>query len=347
MTSLERTLTVINSGIPDRVPVALHNFLMASRMAGFGLRECLAKGELLAEAQLVAWRRFGHDVMLVENGTTAMAQALGCEVVFGDEVAPRIAVPVLKTLEDVEKLVVPDPNTTYPLCEVIKAVKILRRELGEQVFIMGRSDQAPMALAAALRGHGTFWMDLGENEKPELIAKLLDFCVETTTRYALALRDAGAHGTCIGEVGSDVVSPAMYRKLVLPRLQRFFAATGPAFPSAVHQCGDTTAVLPEMVASGARILELDPKTDMHKAKQETQGKTTILGMVDPANVLHRGTPALVAQKSREALEILAPGGGFLIGPGCALVPETPEENVEALIETAHRYGDYRADGTLE
>jgi uroporphyrinogen decarboxylase len=44
--------------------------------------------------------------------------------------------------------------------------------------------------------------------------------------------------------------------------------------------------------------------------------------------------------------VLAPGGGLILGPGCALPPTTPPENVHALIETAHRYGRYRADGQL-
>ena len=69
-------------------------------------------------------------------------------------------------------------------------------------------------------------------------------------------------------------------------------------------------------------------------------------MVDPANVLHRGTPALVTEKSRAAIEILAPGGGFTIGPGFAFMPDTPEENVAALLESTAKFGRYRPDGTL-
>ncbi|MHB9038581.1 MAG: uroporphyrinogen decarboxylase family protein [Armatimonadota bacterium] len=347
MTSLERTMTVITGGIPDRVPTDLHNFLMASRMAGIPLSECLNSGESMAEAQLVAWRCFKHDMLLVENGTTAVAQALGCGIAFSETVAPRILEPSLKSLSDIDRIEIPNPEEEHPMREVIEAVRILRKELGDRAFIMGRADQAPMALAAAIRGHESFWLDLGLCEDISLIERVLDVCTEVTIRYALALQEAGAHGTCIGEVGSDIVSPAMYRSLVLPRLKKFFSAMRRAgFPAALHQCGDSEAVLPEMVASGADILELDPSTSMKIAKQASMGKTTVLGMVDPANVLHRGTPELVERKSREALEVMAPGGGFILGPGCALMPETPEENVMALIETAREYGAYNPDGTL-
>ena len=347
MTSLERVMTVISGGIPDRVPTDLHNFLLAARMACIPLAECMQNGELLAESQIVAWRVFKHDMLLVENGTAALAQAMGCGVMYANDAAPLVVEPVLKNLEDVHKLRVPDPEKDQPLPQVLKAVSILKREFGDRVFIMGRADQGPMALAAALRGYSQFFLDLGEEQNDPLIEQLLDICVAADIRYALALREAGAHGTSLGELGSDTISPAMYRRLGLPRLRAFYSAMQEKrFPASLHQCGNTAAVLSDMVSSGASILEFDPCTDARTAKETTRKKTTILGMVDPANVLARGTPALVEEKSCEAIEVLAPGGGFILGPGCALTPETPETNVKTLVECAVRFGRYRPDGTL-
>jgi uroporphyrinogen decarboxylase len=54
-----------------------------------------------------------------------------------------------------------------------------------------------------------------------------------------------------------------------------------------------------------------------------------------------GTPDLVGEQCREALEVLAPGGGFILGPGCALPAITPDENIDAMIESAHKYGTYQ------
>jgi uroporphyrinogen decarboxylase len=347
MTSLERVMTVISGEIPDRVPTDLHNFLMATRTAGIPLAECMQNGELLAESQIVAWRVFKHDMLLVENGTAALGQAMGCGVVYADDAAPSVVDPVLKSLEDVNELRLPDPEKDQPLPQILKAVSVLKREFGDRVFIMGRADQGPMALAAALRGYSQFFLDLGEEKNGPLIERLLDICVEANIRYALALREAGAHGTSLGELGSDTISPAVYRRLGLPRLRKFYVAMQEKrFPASLHQCGNTAAVLSDMVLSGASILELDPRTDARAAKETTRKKTTILGMVDPANVLDRGTPALVQEKSREAIEVLAPGGGFILGPGCALTPETPKANVKVLVECAAQFGRYRPDGTL-
>ena len=60
MTSLERTLAVLDHRVPDRVPVALHNFLMACHSVGGDFGETLQSGELLAEAHLAAWMCFSN-----------------------------------------------------------------------------------------------------------------------------------------------------------------------------------------------------------------------------------------------------------------------------------------------
>ncbi len=345
MNSRERVFEVLAGRIPDRVPMALHNYVHAIRISAFPLSECLQKGELLAESQLRAWKEFGQDVIQVENGTTAMAQAMGCEVEYSDHMAPRVVGPVIKTRADAGLIRIPDPNRDQPLAALVEAVRILRKEVGDSAFIVGRADQAPLAQAAAIRGYEQFFMDLYDD--PMLAGQLADMCLEATTRLALALKAAGADSTCIGEFGSDTISPSIYRDLALPRLKKFFGTMRKnGFPAHLHQCGNTKAVLRYMSESGATVLELDTHTDIHSVRELAGGEVTIHGMVDPANVITRGTPLLVQEKSLEALRILGPGGRFLIGPGCALSPETPVENVHALLETVKHWGTYRQDGAL-
>jgi MtaA/CmuA family methyltransferase len=287
-------------------------------------------------------------MLLVENGTAALAEAMGCGVIYPDDTAPLAVEPALRDLKDIDRLQPPDPERDFPLNEVLKAVAILRREFGDRVFVMGRADQGPMSLAAMLRGHSQFFLDIAEESNAPLVGRLMDVCVEAGVRYAMALRAAGAHGTSLGELGSDTISPAMYRRFTVPRLSRFYGAMREAdFPGSLHQCGNTVSVLDDMATTGAAILELDPATSLRQAKEKTRGRAAVLGMVDPANVLERGTPATVAAKSLEAIEVLAPGGGFILGPGCALTPETPEENVKTLLESAERFGRYNPDGSLK
>jgi uroporphyrinogen decarboxylase len=348
MTSLERTMATIRHRIPDRVPVDLHNFLSTITYAGFSMAQALQDGEMLAEAQIRFWRDFRHDVLLVENGVVAEAGACGCVIEYPDDGPARVSEHILAGgLEKVADLAVPDPWISPGTSVVLKAVQVLRRELGDQVYIMGRADQGPAALAAALRGYEQFIIDLAQNEHTEAIARLLGFCVQVQRRYMTALRDAGAHGTSMGEMGVDIIGPRLYRVFAHPYDRQVISGIGSLdFPVALHICGDATRILPEMVATGAQILELDYKTDKEAAKSALRGKATFLGPVNPELIWAAGAPSEVEDAARQALEVLAPGGEFILGPGCALGHTTPADNIHALIETAWKYGVYNSDGTL-
>jgi MtaA/CmuA family methyltransferase len=349
LTSLERCQAVIRGDIPDRVPVDLHNFLVTIAYAGMPMAEALQDGEMMAAAQLKFWRDFQQDMLLVENGVVAEAQACGCQVEYLDDGPARVSGHILAGgLEKIDSLEVPDPFSTPPMCEVLKAVRILVQEVGNRVFIMGRADQGPGALALALRGYERFILDLALNEQPALIHKVLDYCVRVQTRYALALKEAGAHGTATGGLGVSLLSPQIYRQVEQPYERRFIQAVSRSeFPAALHICGDATPILAEMVATGAPILELDYKTDIRVAKKILQGKSVFLGPVNPELMWETRDPQVVQEAARVAMEVLAPGGGFILGPGCALGYDTPAENMHALIETAWKFGQYHPDGSLK
>ncbi len=312
------------------------------------MSQVLQNGEMMAEAQMMFWREFKQDMLLVENGVVAAAGACGCEVTFYDDGPPRVSGHVLAGgLELVESLEIPDPETTPPMCHVIQAVRILRRALGERVFIMGRADQGPGALALALRGYERFLLDLAEGEQMGRVHQMLEYCVKVQTRYALALKKAGAHGTATGGLGVSLLSPRLYREIEQPYEKRFIRAVSQCdFPAALHICGDATPILDGMLDTGAPILELDYKTDMIKAKEMSLGRATILGPINPELLWEAKDPSLVLEAARQAITILAPGGGFILGPGCALGYDTPAENLHAVVEAAQRFGRYHNDGSL-
>jgi MtaA/CmuA family methyltransferase len=342
MNAIERVGATISLRTPDRVPVDLHNFQPAAFAMGVSMAEVFQDGELLAEAMLKAWREFGHDMILLENGTACNAQACGVQVVYRDDAAPAAHIPVITSLEEVEKLQVPDPYITFPMCEIIKATRILSAEVGDQVWICGRADQGPMDLASQLIGMETLMLEIATGEKADLVHKLLDYAREVATRYAFALIESGARSTSIGEpvAGPDVMSPRHYRKYAQPQEKRMaddLRAHGIILHN--HICGNTIPIINDFIATGAQVLEIDHKTDMQKAKDAGRGKTIFLGPVNTA-VMASGTPQEVEDACREAIAILGADGGLILGPGCALSPETPADNIHALVESAVKYGRY-------
>jgi uroporphyrinogen decarboxylase len=350
MTAVERVETVLRGGIPDRVPVDLHNFLMTAQASGLPFPEYLQNGEAMAEGQLKAWREFGHDVLVLENGTAALAEACGVGVEYLDNSAPVARRPAIQSLDEVDKLVVPDPYQAHPLKENLKATRLVVQAVGQAGFVMGRADQGPFSLASMLLGIEKFLLALSNRANGPRLHHLLAFCEEVVFRYAVAQMEQGAHITSIGESlsGPDVCSPRTYREYewgyARHLTERLKAAN---IRLAYHICGNATRIVDDMVSTGAAVLELDYKCDLPAIKAATQGRATILGVIDPSEVLARGELEAVAAKVREELAVLAPGGGLILGPGCALPPKTPPANIHALMDTAHRYGVYCADGQLQ
>jgi uroporphyrinogen decarboxylase len=341
MNSIERVSAAIELRTPDRVPVDLHNFLPAAQAYGRPFIETFKEGELLAQAMLDAWREFGHDMILLENGTGCNAEACGAEVSYRDDASPVAEKPLISSLDEVPGLKVPDPETTFPQCEIIKATRILSGEIGEEAWIVARADQGPFDLAAQLFGMENLMMAMAMGETDGVNA-LLSYCREVTTRYAFALLDAGGRSTSIGEPvsGPGLISPRDYQRFAMPQ-QRQLVEDVTAYGGVVanHICGDTIPIFEDFMATGAQILEIDHVTDKQAAKDLARGRTCLLGTLD-TNTITMGTPSAVEDEVREAIAILAPDSGFIIGPGCALGPETPSDNIHALIEAAHKYGTY-------
>ena len=346
MNSLERTLTTINGNIPDRIPTDLHNFLPATRMAGYDTIEGLQNGEIIAESHLKAREKFGHDVLLVENGTCAEAEALGCEVRYFEDGPPRVTGNLLEDFADWEDLSVPDPTTTFPLNELLKATEIITDEIGNEAFVMGRGDQGPFALAAALIGYedmikrAAIAVNRNDEAALEEIKGLVKFCKEVNDTFARAQIDAGAHATSFGEFGADILGPNIYKSLIFQFDRDLISGLeDDGITVSLHICGDNTAIIEEMIETGATILEVDHKPDLERVREKTEDEATLLGPVDTELIAHAPVNR-VEEATKEAVEALAPGGRFIAGPGCALGYETTEENIAALIDTAKEFGKY-------
>ena len=343
MNAIERTMLTLQHKIPDRVPVNQYNFLVTARLMGVSsFADFFRDGQAMAEGQIKAWQRFGQDIVTLENGTAALAEACGVNVVYQSETAPVAKEPAIKSLAEVDKLKLPDPYKDPLLKELLKATRIVAEQIGDKACIEGRADQGPFSLACEIRGMTEFMMDLAVGEQEDKIHQLLEYCLQASYRYAVAQIEQGAHFTSIGDSpsGPDMLSPRFYRKYAYPYVKRLVSdLKARGILLSYHICGNATPIVQDMVDSGAAILELDQKADMRLSKVAAQGKTTIMGPIDPSGVLAQGTPELVRQKSREAIEILAPGGGFILSSGCALPATTPDENIAAMIEVAkqHQY----------
>lgn len=139
-------------------------------------------------------------------------------------------------------------------------------------------------------------------------------------------------------------SPAIFRECFVP-LIRQHAGLVHSYQGIYHvyDDGKMMRTLGDYVDAGADVVEtLTPPpvgdVDLAEAKRLYGGRTCLKGYVDLLYVLKMGTAEQVRQTVREAIEVAAPGGGFILGTSDSIREGTPIENVRAYFETAHRYG---------
>lgn len=343
MNSLERCMAVIRGNIPDRVPVCLHNFLMAAKEAGIPLERHLTDPVATAQVHLHAVEKYGYDCVTIDLDTTMLAEAMGARRDSTPGEPGHLAAPAIASLDDVGRLKPADPMRDGRIPVLLEAVRILVREAGGKIAIRANADQGAFALAALLRGMQDFMMDLAAEPDHPGISQLLEIAYQTHIATHRALKAAGAHFTSLGDSasGPDVISPAMFAQFARPyqdRLVRELAADG--IFTVIHICGNTTAILDQLATYPFCGFELDYKTDAARAKATVGADHVLFGNVDPSGVLARGTPAQVRETTRQLIELWKPGGRFILNAGCAIPATTPSENMRAFIETAHEFGRY-------
>jgi MtaA/CmuA family methyltransferase len=334
MNSLQRTISVIRFQPVDKLPVDLHNFLMCAKASGMDYGYFFKDGDAMADAQIKMWQKFHHDVLLLENGTATLAEALGCGVFYRRNEPPAVVRPLLNDIDEVDNLKHEYNTGSYTMLhESLKTTSIVSKQLGDKVFIIGRGDQGPFSLAALLLGMDKLLIEIALGENLSRVHKLLEYCTDFIIKYCIKQIKHGAHCTSIGDstAGPDVVSPRTYEEFAMPYEKRIIDAVHAAGGLiSLHICGNATKIINQMVLTGADILEIDEKTDLMTAKQAACNKTALLGLVSPG-ILRTGSPEVVKDAAGQNIRIMGKVTGFILGPGCALASDTPDENILALI----------------
>jgi uroporphyrinogen decarboxylase len=339
MNGHQRVAAALRGERPDRVPVMLHNFMMAAREAGHTMRAFREDPRTIADSFVRAVETYGYDGVLVDVDTATLAGALGVPVELPEDEPALAHGARLSRLDEVDDLELPDVGRDPRVQAWLEAVRILVREIGGEIYVRGNCDQAPFSLASMMRGAADWMMDLMDEESRERAERLLDHCAEAGLQLLRLMAGTGAHMVSSGDspAGPDLVSPRVYRTFALPWEKRLVdEAHRRGLPYALHVCGRTDRILDDMLATGADALELDHKTDLGLAHERLKDRATFIGNLDPSGVLALGTPALVEARTRELCAVFADTPRFILNAGCAIPATTPPANVRAMIRAARQ-----------
>ena len=288
------------------------------------------KGEVMAKQALAAYSVLGFDAVRVPFCQTFEAVALGCTRKPGKireiEGIPGIEHPPPYKIDDTP--VFPDDFLSRGFIpELIKAVEILKKEVGDEVPIVA-GIIGPFTIAGSLLDSvpllkATF-------KTPEKMRPFLDVGEKAGTALAKALIDAGADIISIEDMTAspELIAPKTYRDYELEYQKKQCAAI--PVPKILHICGNVDPIIEWMGQTGAEILSLEPKASAILAREKCGADAVLMGGVDTATVLFMKDTATVKQGCEESIA----DGIQILAPGCAVAPGTPTENLLAMVEIA-------------
>ena len=330
MNSLQRIQAAIRFEQTDRVPVIPQVFGHAAVIAGKTLGAYIRDGETLAQCQLKAIAHYGYDAVFALMDAGLETEAVGSRLLYRNDIYPCVEKYALDDIKGLDRLVIPDPNRSGRMPELLKAAGILRRELRNEVLIVG-CVFGPMTLAMQLMGpEKALFLAVDE---PDLFGRVLDFATGVAISFGQAQIESGVHTPLVFDPSASpaVVPPQFFREFLLSRLKRLFSAlkSGGSLASWLHIAGPAEAILPYYPEAGVEIANFDYCVDPLRARKLLP-ETCLNGNIKPLSFVEATTGDIYAECAG-LLAQLGPGRGYILSSGCEIPPEAKPENVAAMV----------------
>ena len=86
------------------------------------------------------------------------------------------------------------------------------------------------------------------------------------------------------------------------------------------------------------------KANLEELKVRYGEELTFCGAIDTQNILPHGRPDEVRQEVKRVIDILGPGGGYMLASVHTIMDEVPPENILAMVDAVEEYGYYPLTG---
>jgi MtaA/CmuA family methyltransferase len=335
MDSLELVRTHVAGDPVDRLPVQPLIMQYAARRAGLDYRDYVRDGRLLADAQLALAEETGVDcLMTCSDPARELIDIAGDASVSWEATGPAIMEDRAALLDPrrLASLRVPDPTAPGRMVDRIHAIERMRARGGPGVSIVGWVE-GPLALAQEMRGLSALMLDT--YDEPAFLEDLLDLTSRVGRAYWVPQVEAGADTIGMSDAAASMLGRAHYERFVFPaqlRVVEDIRARRPDVVIRLHMCGRTDDLLPVMARLPVDIWELDFPVDLSGARAILGADRVILGNVSTVGVMLTGTPEEVYEAAAACHATAGPR--HIVGTGCELPPETPPENLAALVAYA-------------
>ena len=293
--------------------------------------EMCKKPEVAAEVTVYAAHRLNVDAAIIFADILLIIEPMGLDLEFAKGEGPVIHNPV-RTSEDVKRLC--EVEDAGALSYVYDAIRITRRELRPDIPLIGFCG-APLTLASYVcEGGGSknyintkrlMYTDAGAWHA------LMATIPRALARYLNAQIEAGAQAVQIFDSWVGALSYDDYREYVLPHTREVVQGVKPGVP-VIHFGTGTAGLLELMKEAGGDVIGLDWRVRLDEAWARL-GDVAVMGNFDSIALFT--TPDIIRRRARVILDQAANRPGHVFNLGHGILPETPVDNVVALVEAVH------------
>ncbi len=290
--------------------------------------------ELSVQVTLQPIHRFDLDAAILFSDIMVPLSGMGIAFEIRESVGPVVASPVADQ-KSAAALRVLEPGQDVPY--VLEALRLLRRELEGKLPLIGFAG-APFTLASYVV-EGRASRDLQKTKSlmycdPAAWHMLMDKLADSIAAYLVAQVEAGAQAVQLFDSWVGALSPRDYARYVQPYSKRIFDRLSGSGAPRIHFGTGTATLLELMQQAGGDVIGLDWRVPLSEGWQRL-GDVALQGNLDPVVLLT--TPDVVETQARAVLAEAKGHPGHIFNLGHGVLPKTPPENVDRLIEVVHYY----------
>ena len=321
MNKRERIYAALHGSPVDRLPISMWRHFHKQDQAP----------ETLAQATLEFYRRYDLDLIKVTPSGLYAIEDWGAAIRYpsDDETPPQLRRPVVEDAEDWRELAALAVGQGA-LGRELQALAAIRDGLGKNDAPLLMTLFSPLTLAYKLAGDA---VQQHVRDKRSDLHFGLATIAETTVRFAAAALAAGADGIFFATqlARSSLLTAEEYREfgerydlIVLEYL------TDRTDLIVLHLHGKDVFFDLANYYPVAAVSWHDRETNPSLREALTQTRKTLMAGLD-RNLMTSGSPTEITEQVRDAQRQTG-GVGLILAPACVIPAETPEENLQAVVE---------------
>jgi uroporphyrinogen decarboxylase len=296
----------------------------------YGLFDIVGEPELCAQVTLQPVRHHDVDAAVMFTDIMFPVLGMGVEVDLVEDVGPVIARPV-RSVADVERLVVPEPAESVPT--ILEAVGLVRAALRDDQAVIGFCG-GPFTVAGYLiegkPSRDFLTVKSMMYREPATWHALMEKLAETFGRYVAAKAHAGADVIQLFDSWVGALSPSDYDEFVAPYSARILAAVD--VPT-IHFGTGTATLLSAMAEAGGDVIGLDWRIALDRGWTEVGEDRGVQGNLDPAVLL--APWERIEAETRAILDRAGGRPGHVFNLGHGVPPDTDPAVLRRLTEFVH------------